>query len=262
MSRKLLVTLLSAASIGGIAMASGTASADLIGVNFVVQGTNVANNSLSATSTAGYIPQENFNNVTSPATLGTAGTSNDFGPINNLVDSTGASTPVSISGVFNNNYQTGTHPVNGPNYALLYGEFKTGKSTSTATATSSVTLSGLGSGSYNLVVYTVADFFKVTSITGTFSVGSDSQTVMEQKGANFDGTFVNATGTTPGNYIEFTNITPVNGDITLNILATNGANVGVDGIQLQTVPEPASVGIFGAGAVGLMLLSRRRRALK
>jgi hypothetical protein len=257
MSRKLLVTLLSAASIGGIALASGTASADLIGVNFVVQGTNVANNSLSATSTAGFIPQENFNNVTSPATLGTAGTSNDFGPINNLVDSTGTATNVSISGVFNNNYQTGTHPVNGPNYALLYGEFKTGKSSS-----ASVTLSGLGSGSYNLVVYTVADFFDVSSITGTFSVGSDSQTVLEQEGANFNGTFVKATDNTPGNYIEFTNITPVSGDITLNISSVGGSNVGVDGIQLQTVPEPASVGIFGAGAAGLMLLSRRRRALK
>ena len=260
MSRKLLLTLLSATSIGGIALASGTASADLIGVNFVVQGTGTTGNSLSATSTAGYIPQENFNNIVSPTTLGQAAPL-DFGPTS-LVDSTGAATNVSISGAFNNNYQTGTKPASGPNYTLLYGEFKTGKSTSTATKTSSVTLSGLGSGSYNLVVYTVTDFFEVTSVPGTFSVGSDSQTVLEQKGANFNGTFVNATSTTPGNYIEFTDLTPVNGDITLNILAPTGSNVGVDGIQLQTVPEPASVGIFGAGAAGLMLLSRRRRALK
>ncbi len=255
MSRKLLVTLLSAASIGGIALASGTASADLIGVNFVVQGTGTAANSLSATSTAGFIPQENFNNDVSSTSLGGTGPTSISKA--DLLDSTGTATNVSISGSFNNNYETGTHPVNGANYALLYGEFKTGKSSS-----ASVTLSGLGSGSYNLVVYTVADFFNVSSITGTFSVGSDSQTVLEQKGANFDGTFVKATDNTPGNYIEFTNITPVSGDITLNISSVGGSNVGVDGIQLQTVPEPASVGIFGAGAAGLMLLSRRRRALK
>ena len=56
-----------------------------------------------------------------------------------------------------------------------------------------------------------------------------------------------------GNYALYTFIPATGGNITVNFAGTNGR---FNGLQLEVVPEPASLGLLVVG--GVMLLRRRR----
>ncbi len=94
--------------------------------------------------------------------------------------------------------------------------------------------------------------------------------VNEQDASTYNNSpsFVLADNTDPlgtrdtGNYVEFDNISPVDGTITLTEQGISGGNgnssAAVNAFQLVSVPEPATFSLIGAGALGLLARRRHR----
>lgn len=110
------------------------------------------------------------------------------------------------------------------------------------------TLSGLAPSSvYNLYLYGKQGWSTAT----TFTVGTESQST--SSGA-FDGTF-----TTGRDYVRFANVAAdATGTITgtMTAAAIYGA---INGLQLQSVPEPSTIVLAAAGLIGLLAYAWRRR---
>ena len=97
---------------------------------------------------------------------------------------------------------------------------------------------------------------------GIFSIaGYGTQTSTGQLSTAHD-TLLNGT-----NYVEFTNVQTATGNLTVDVAGTPyGYNLGVvGGFQIQEVaaaPEPSTYALMGLGALALLVVSRRRLALK
>jgi hypothetical protein len=255
-------------AIACLGLGTTSAWADLIGINFQGRGlgnpgdaNNNAANALAATDVAGVIPQANWNNF---ATL--VGSPGNY-PLNQLMNSTGTTTSVSLSLSANDSWFSGSG-TSDPNHTLLNGIIKASSSQSTATYTFSGLTPG---GTYTLIAYTMEDNGRTNN---TLTVGSTKYVTTAQTGSDFDGTFVRATNTNPagprdvGNYVEFENVTAnANGVLVLmdhwdgTPTTQNGA--GIAGFQLEgagaAVPEPASALLLGVGTLVLIGLARWRR---
>ena len=72
------------------------------------------------------------------------------------------------------------------------------------------------------------------------------------------------TSSTTVNYLVFQNVTPdSNGNITLNFKNISGTAASLDAVQLiepapASTPEPATLGLFLAGGLALVVAKRRR----
>ncbi len=210
---------------------------------------------LSAATVAGVVPQANFN-----VAAGQSG-----GPLNNLVNAGGNATSVSLSWTAGDSWVTGT-TTSGPNgigdTQLLSGEDKTGSGTAT------YTLSNVPAGHYDLIVYTESDngsSASSTLLTGT-TTGPGTLYNTDQTGGTWNGSpvYVNGGTTSPtnlqvGNYIEFTNVSPVGGVLEFTHTALGGT-ASYSGFQLtQYTPEPGSFVLLGIAGIGLVAIARRHR---
>ena len=236
------IAALSGLFLTGVAMA---APVPYIGVQIqVTNPTNLTNGSPTSTAlspgqTAGVVPQANYNVVNAGADGGGAHTLTS-GALNNA---SGLATAVTFSGTASDAWVTPTDQTT-PNGALLSGETK-----ASTNNTSTYSFSNVPGGTYNMLLYVEND---TAGITSTYSVGTSSQTVLEQMTGGTPA-FALATSSVAGNYVEFDNIVlPALGTITFTSTPVSGGNTdaGINAIQLLSVPEPASIGILGFGALG------------
>ena len=186
------------------------------------------------------------------------------GSMSNLVASDGTATTEAVSftstGSWNDVNSYGSNPFNILLNAYLY-------STAPSTAPSTVTLTGLtAGGSYDLYLYgqngqgyNNGAAFSITTGTGSPITGSNSFTT----GAITTGASA-PTFQENANYVIFNATANSLGTLGISYSPVAGASEGdFNGLQVistaAAVPEPASVGLLGAGALGLLLLGRKRK---
>ncbi len=116
---------------------------------------------------------------------------------------------------------------------------------------------------YSLTVYTgfnsgyaSGEFGVLQLVNGT----SDTGTVLN--GTTYDSSALTSFGNVT---LDYTTGSTVSGDLTLVLGAaapTGGDQVGFNNVRLTAnpVPEPASLGLFAVGGLGLLLLNRRKTA--
>jgi hypothetical protein len=115
----------------------------------------------------------------------------------------------------------------------------------------SFTLSGLtnpGGGGYNL--YLVAAFRTPGSANSEFTINGVNKFTTAASGS----AWLNGV-----DYVEYTNIQPIGGDIVVSFASGGGAD-GVpilNGFQIQSAPEPSSMALMGIGALATILVGRR-----
>ena len=231
-------------------LATVWAHATLIGVNLEGRSAAQTTNAypLAASATAGVFAQQNFNNVE----FGTSGTT---GALN---DSTGTATSVTLNVAANDSWNSdgGTTSAN---ELLTKGIIKANGTN----ATSTFTFNNVPDGKYNLVAYTLENG---AGALGNFTAGGVTYYTTESNNFTSDGGFIRAINTDPagtrdvGNYVQFDNITSSGGSLVFTETHISGTDgVGIAGFQLQSVvPEPATLGLLGMGAIGLLLRRRAR----
>jgi hypothetical protein len=174
--------------------------------------------------------------------FGAAGMAGNWHPIglgmtNNLINTSNVATGVSVDvtalGMLSNNTQ---------GYAgddlLLMGDIADGPSL--------ITFTGLADGPYDVWVYAQAPdsatFFTDVTING------NTQTV----GGAWGGTYVQ------GNTHSFhTGVVVAGGTMSIT-LAVNSGFASLNGLQIAPVPEPATFVALGIGALGLLVIRRKR----
>ena len=186
------------------------------------------------------------------------------GTTSSLVTSVGTATGVSISYSYADafNAYTKTSPSN--NLLDSY-------TASVSSYSNNITLSGLtDNGNYQLYLYgssagytPAGTLFTFTAGTATPAASSNNETVVPATPSPASGTFqLNS------NYVIFNVTASASGTIKIIPMPLSGTpsiqthNTGnVNGLQLvsNSVPEPATLGLVGAGALGLMLIGRKRR---
>lgn len=236
----------------GATISTSAAAAPYLGVQYQNQ-TATHSIALSPTEIAGLIPQANFN-VVAAVRSGSAVTSAP------LADSAGVTTDVTVSHIANESWVTGAYSDPSrtyPNAKLLSGASKHRSTTQEAI----YTFNNVPDGVYDLIVYTAND---QANVAGAYTLGDTTFHVINQQGSAFDGTFIQAFNTDPdgtkdvGNYIQFDNISPVEGAITMTtLLVGSGNGIAVSGFQLVAVPEPAGLALLALGAPALLRRNRR-----
>ena len=118
-----------------------------------------------------------------------------------------------------------------------------------------LTLNNVPTGTYSLYLYGINGGYANRGTT--FTVNGVSQSTVNTTSSSF---------IQGNNYVLFTGLSPVNGAISATYTAYAGTGVQTsgnqegdfNGLQLVQTPEPASIGLLGLGALGL--LARRRRS--
>ncbi len=203
-----------------------------IGVQFVQAGPK-----LGLTQTAGVDPQDDFNTVSVNNSTGTSGTTQD------LFDSDGAATGITLTHISNDGYNSDTDSST-PNGILLHGEDKSGPDSSQNQGpvpgqTATYTFNNVPTGNYTLVAYVENDSPASASVNANITVGSTTYYVTDEAVAGGTPAFSNASNTNPnvrvtGNYVEFNNVRPVGGEISLTNTSEGGSNdtASINGFQL------------------------------
>jgi hypothetical protein len=241
------------AAVAGLAFASPAhAVIQYIGVNFTGGSFGGAPTAMLPTDESGVIPQTNWNNVDGQVGTNVA-----------LKDASGSNTPVTLSfagaGTWGVNIGAGD-----ANHRLMNGYVD-----GTDNGTNTYTFNNVPAGNYNLIVYALPDGLDGRDQSAVVNGNvANAIWISSDAGSNFDvNGFVRATGTfqdgpgATGNYYEFDNISPIGGTITLAATSRNFRNFS-NGMQLviaDPVPEPATLGFVGLGAVGLLARRRRRQ---
>lgn len=217
MKRTTIVQLGCAISVGlGLQAAAGSIGASFLGRS--------ATTALLPTETTGLVPQANWYNIDDSAT-GEKGTTPP------LRDALGNFTDVTISFKGNDSWNSGGAS-DTPDARLILGIIKQAGANTTAP----FTVTGLGSGPYDVILYLSMD---ADGVLAEFSVNGKTNTVTEEH--NYSGTFTQATDTSAGNYTKFAGITPTNGTIAINMKYLSGGNgAGLAGIQLVGSSFPAN----------------------
>lgn len=183
-------------------------------------------------------------------------------PKTDLTDNTGAATTIDISWSSFNMYgiQPSTHPgqdADGTyNKELLNGYLNAGAQNWANIAQSSVTLSEIGYSSYDIIVYFSSD---VAGRTGTVADGTTTyyfNTVGAASIASGNALFMQAIDSTvngyntAANYAVFSGLSGASQTLTVDIPNYGG----IAGVQIVSVPEPATLVLLGLG--GLVLRKR------
>lgn len=227
------------AAVCGMLPAASVQADQIIGVQF--QGTG---NALTSGQTAGVVPQANWNVQT--------GTT----PLSSLMDSTGTTVPgvtyslSGIGGTYRTNVAGGT-----PDRTLLSGYLY-----NTNGVNLQLQINGLDNGTaYNLYAYILSD---VNTYNVNATVGGTTYYVRNQAAGAYAGSFLQGTSTTPGtyttaNYIEFANVTPSSGSITLTFDPVT-TYAPINGFQLAVVPEPGTLALLAFGSMAVMNMRRKK----
>jgi hypothetical protein len=253
MIRKMVAACLAATALGGSPSLAGM----MIGIQFVQGGP-----ALPSSTVAGVVPQSNYNIVTVVEEAGADGTT---GP---LTAADGSATGVTLTHDSNDAYTSYTGTTT-PNGMLLHGEDKTGPAGGSyalgPTPTATYTFNNLPSGTYDLIAYTEDEW---SDVTANLAVGSTTYCIIDQYVPSGTPAFVLADSTNPdnrdvGNYVEFFNVDPVDGTITLTNQGEGGGDdtASINGLQIMSaVPEPDSLLLSICSTLTLSLLRRRRVA--
>jgi hypothetical protein len=279
--------LAAAVLIGGTMAMAGAVHAAPIGVQFKETGngdTVELNNAVSTVGpvqnlTAGYgsYAQDNWNEV--------AGSGSSSFSSSSPIALAGTAITLSISNAHKFNQANGVTSVNNggagstasptANEELLSGGLEN-DSGGTPTV---IEFSNVPTGSYDLVLYTAFQGNGSYAGAASFTINGGAPVyAVEQDGAAFypSDTFVSNPQSNPANlstssvsnYLLFQNVTPVSGNITISYgkyasgtVASDSNGNAVDAVQLSSVPEPATLALFGAAGVGLMLLRRKNRVV-
>jgi hypothetical protein len=244
MSNRLRFSLLAAAATAGLFSAGSVSSAQNIGINF----SGRDNNDVAPDQTAGVVPQTNYNNAD-----GNAGT------LLGLVGANGATTGATVTWntphLWNTDDESNTSQFANPgdeNLMKGYLDVFEGE-------TGSITVSGLAPGLYDVYVYSL------TAVDGRDSGNIVVEGIQEKSISIISTAFQEGGGPggddnlggNPGNYNRYSNLNLSDGQLDI-ALTGQTFRTAVNGIQIVAVPEPAGLGLLGAGALGL--LARRRRA--
>ncbi len=226
--------------------------------------TGGANNGPLVTGVAGAIPVGNFNNA--------PGYNSSVPSL--VEDNSGTasvtSASVSYSGANVYNAYQGTPPTSTQDYIMMGGYLD-----SQPGQNISITVSGLGSeftsSGYKVLIYRNTDSSGVTgyNVVDSNLVSKDGylQMLSSTQGGNYplSPNYVGSTASTPAgtgstasNYVTISGFTGSSFTITgINPNFSGDGRPRINGFQIVALPEPASVGLLGLGAISL--LSRRRR---
>ena len=195
-----------------------------IGVNFV--GTSAANSGggsggiLNSNDVAGVVPQENFNNLADTTAAAVP-----------LLDSAGASTPVTISYDTVSTVTTGTGDADA-DHALFQGYIHNNNAPLT------VTLNNIPAGSnYSLILYSVGFTFNTTYEQEVDLTGASvypSYHVQAQDASQYLASpgYVRMSSTDPntrahGNYVQFDNVSPASDGSLIILFTPESTNTGI-----------------------------------
>lgn len=258
-NRKVTLAVVAACSVAMAGVA--TAGASVISANFT--GGNGGPYSLASTDTAGAVAEQNWNNLSS----------NNGGP-QTLNDSTGTATTASASWSSADVWGAFGASQSSPDLQMLNGYIDTHHQTLTS---ASVTVSNVPYTSYEVIAYFNSDHANTGSSPsfGNVNIGSTTYyfTAIGPVSADYSPSPYTQTTTTtdPGaasssdlaDYAVFTGLSGSSFTLTASAegLSNSGNNLGITGFQIvdtTAVPEPATMGMFAAGAMGLLLVSRRK----
>lgn len=245
--------------------ATGIATAASISLNFSENNGN--QNWLTPATPVGPLgtSSDNFNTTNDPTggsgSLPVRTGSLDFGSIAGLVDDSGTATAASVTWDSSNAWFSGSGT--GSNEArLTVGYLDDGAFTGGATEGIQIDFSGIPYPAYNVHIilasdqnpdtYTSQDFL----VNGNPVIGSDFTAFSNWGAASANGSWVEATASTTGNYITARN----QSGATLNIdgpIRDGVRRASIAGVIVEEVPEPSTT-LLG-GLAGLVLLLRRRR---
>ncbi|NNM86831.1 MAG: PEP-CTERM sorting domain-containing protein [Phycisphaerales bacterium] len=268
LDRKVAVAVLAACSAVAV---GGVAHANSIGLN--LSGGNGGPYNLDATPpglTAGVVAQDNWNDLS-----GNSQTS----PSSAFHDSTGAATTATATWSGPDTWGTFGSSQSNADLQLLNGYLDSNHNTgSNHTVTpATITVSGLTYSSYEVIAYFNSDHLNTNTNAafGNVSIGSTKYyyTAIGPVSADYSPSPYRQTTTTtdPGvasssdlaDYAVFTGLSGSSFTLTLTPegVALSGNNSGIAGLQIvdtTAVPEPATMGMFAAGAMGLLIASRRK----
>ncbi len=121
-----------------------------------------------------------------------------------------------------------------------------------------VTISGLGSAfttsGYKLIVYCQSDTSRTHGLTATDNAATTPNTASGVSGTTVMG-YYEANGYDANNVVVLTGFT---GDtVTLTRDASNGGVPQITGVQLQTIPEPATIGLVALFGGSIFFIRRK-----
>lgn len=243
-----------------VAAVAGTAQASVVAVNIQFQGSGTGSGG-TATSFNGQQGAYTGDGVTSPTwNVVKAPSPNTVGTSSNLLTSTGTASSVGATYNFEGSYNFYTQT--SPSNALLDST-----TNSVSGYGNNVTLTGLtDNGSYQLYLYAANGgyggsgtlFDNFVGGTATAAAGSNNYTAPTKTG----------TFTENVNYVVFDITASATGTIGIIPMPISGdptyQNAGhLSGLQLisgaEAVPEPTPLALMGVGALGLLLIGRKKR---
>jgi hypothetical protein len=133
--------------------------------------------------------------------------------------------------------------------------------------TATLTLNNVANGVYNLYVYGVNGSDTANGGSTDFTVGSTTLFTMNNANNATYGANVNASTFQENyTYVEFADISPVSGTITITAqgsgLGGNGGEIDFNGLQIEAAPEPGTFALAGVGFVFLLgFLSLKRQQM-
>ena len=251
------------AALGAIALTLalaplGSHAQSSIGVNFGGRQWSVGGNTpetLTVSDFAGVVLQQNWNNV-DPAGHDSGGLAQITGPhAGVLSDSSGTA----LSGMAFSYAAQGMWSVS-QTTSTGNQQLMNGYSDVESSANGLYTFGNIPFSLYDVYVYVGADS---NGRTAGVDINGGPQTYLltDANGYNYSNPLIEGTATTQGaatsaQYVRFQNVAGSSLAIDLHYY---GQNVGMDGIQIVAVPEPAAVTLSIAGGVAMLGLIRRKR---
>lgn len=218
--------------------------ANSIGLNFVDGRHESGSNALSASSTAGIVPQANWNNTSAnifvDGTLPTLDTSSVTSPTaGRLVDDTGADSGATVSWSGHTTWSTYNDAPNSNNDDWLMSDYLLTEANTGIDAT--VNFDGIPYNNYDVYVY-FGSTDPISNNLGTITLNGGSAVSVEDLEFT-NGPFVEATGNgAAGHYVRFSGVRGSSMSVALD--ATPGPrnfHLGIFGIQIvETTPDPLS----------------------
>jgi len=228
-------------AIGLCACAAQAARGGLsVGINFVGK-ESISFSSMDSAETAGAEPRAFWNNAKSGS-----------GSLSSLLDSAGRLTAVSVT--WRGDWGFLPNVPNDPgNLRLMRGYIR-----NLGTDPATVTLTGLGTvfgGTYDVLVY-FDGANQGTAWAADYRIGAVTLRGTDPANTDFTGAFIQDGGA-GGNYLRFENLQGPG--FTLSAAPLPGSMAAINAVQVVHTPEPATVGLLGAGLVVFRLIHHRAR---